>query len=392
MTDKCEEHCKILKAYVDPIVRECIAKNYTEGAPFGYLIMVGGEALNSYLPEDKKICTSDYDLKFVVTPKFTNDDENLRRANSRRLHILENLLKCLSSIKPPKDYKQLYPHMTLLIKDKIREMIVEGNKVYTIDPDTQKKDNFFYRFNKVFTVKLAYQYKDEPIADFTLIDVGLYYRIPEEEPYYNFMTSKIYDTFLQNPFYKTIPIPFEVKNNIRIPVLPYILVDNFRMILFATDFMTVYKGNEEKIKFFTKKLAGYEKKMNVILEEYKQKGNKGEIKPSSNRNIKDILQDIIESIDESINLYKPLAPLNALCYREEGKSNYSKILQSHKECDKKYLNDLNHFYSVYHKTLKYISELMPSHKYQPKTKFKPNFHHHKNPKSRSKSKSRSKNN
>lgn len=388
--DDKEKHHKKLKEYVDPIVRDCISKNYSIGAPFGYLIMVGGEALNYYLPEDKKVPTSDYDLKFVVTPKFTNDDENLKKANLRRLYILNNMINCLSNIKPPKGYTKLYPHMTLLVKDKIRKMVIEGNKIYTIDEETGEKDNFYYRYNKIFTIKLAYQYKDEPLNDFTLVDIGLYYRLPEEEPYYNFMTSKIYDTFLQKPFYKTLPMPFEVHNNIRIPILPYILVDNFRMILFAYDFMTVYEGNEEKIAFFTKKLAGYEKKMKIILDEYKKNDELCNRRGSSGRDIRIILNDVISSINDSIALYRPLAPLNALCYREKGKTNYIKILQSHKECDKKYIRDLEYFYSIYQKTLKFISELMPCHKFQPKTTFKPKFNLNKNLKSKSRSKSRSK--
>ena len=82
----------VLKNYIDPLVRRCVSNHYSTG-PIGYIIMVGGEALNHHLSPGKRVITSDYDLKFVVTPSFTDSDENLRRANVRRLYMLKDLLR-----------------------------------------------------------------------------------------------------------------------------------------------------------------------------------------------------------------------------------------------------------------------------------------------------------
>ena len=359
------QHERYLKSYVDPIVRECVGRHYSTG-PVGYLLMVGGEALNHHLPPEMQVVTSDYDLKLVVTPKFTNTEENLRKANVKRLYLLKDLKNCLSSMQPPPGYKSLFPRMTILFKDTVRELEIEGSRVFMIDPETGAKIPFVYRFNKVFTIKLVYalenQPEDEPHEEFTLIDLGLYYRLPPTEPYYNFLTKKIYDTFLYPPFSRPIPVPFVVDSNkIRYPILPYILVDNFRMILFANDFLTLYKDNPAKIDFFKSKLAGYNKKLKMILEYFKDGYNKPIL---SNRSIQEIVKDVEREIRRTVSLYEPLVPLNALCYREEGKYYFTPELQSDKKgCDQKYLDKLDTFYEAYNRTLHVINELMPPRGY-----------------------------
>lgn len=373
-----KQHVIELKDHVDPVVRRCIAENYNQG-PMGYLIMVGGEALNYHLPKNRQVQTADYDLKFVVSPRYTDDEENLRRANVKRLHIIQNLLKCLSHVKPPKGYKKLYPRLTLLFQDSVRELRIEGSKIFMIHPETGEERPFYYRYNKVFTLKLVYQPENNktskktieeelPLDEFTLIDIGLYYRLPENEPFYNFMTNRIYNTFLEPPFSRPIPVPFDVEDNngqkIRYPILPYILVDNFRMLLFANDFLHIYKDNQSKIEFFQDKLKGYHRKMNIVLDEFSKTSKRRKI--ISTRQNSDIVKDIKTQINRTVKLYEPLAALNALCYREEGKYYYTTELQKHQKCDQKYLDNLDEFYDEYYKTLNLISELMPP--YEPNIK------------------------
>lgn len=360
-------HEQRLKRHADETVRKCIAENYHTG-PMGYLIMVGGEALNFHLPEDKKVKTADFDLKFVVTPKFSDSEENLRKANVKRLYIARDLVECLKKLKPPAGYKKLEPRLTLLFNDIVHDVRLDGHRVYVTNPETGEERFTVYRFNKVFTIKLRYIPNDRKTeSEFTLIDLGLYYRLPAEEPFYNFMTNTIYNTFLNPPFSRPIPVPFVIKDKIRFPILPYILVDNARMMLFAEDFLNLYKGNEKKIPFFESKLKGYQKKLNIILGEF-----------SKREENKKLVEQIEKQISKVVKIYKPLAKKNIICYREEGRFNFTTVLQKKPGCDDKYLADLDDFFAEYHSMLKMINELMPE--YRPR----------KRSKQRSKSRSKSK--
>lgn len=344
--DKNEKHQRLLKDYLAPYVKECISENYHTG-PMGYLLMVGGEALNYHLPAKQKVDTSDFDLKFVVTPRFTDLEDDLKRANVKRLFVAHSLLQCLQNkkIKAPKGYQDLTFRLTLLQKDQVKQIEIEGPRVFMIDPETKEKVPIFYRFNKMFTIKAGYQHSSMKTRDeFTLIDIGLYYRYPPNEPYYNFLTHKIYNTFLYPPFSRGIPVPFVVEDKIRYPILPYILVDNFRMILFANDFLHIYMDKEHQ-EFFKKKLKNYHKKMKVILDQYSD--SKYDVKK------------VKTQIDQTVKLYEPLAKLNAKCYREEGKFNFTTIPQNYPECDDKYHKKLDKFLEEYQKTLELISTLMP---------------------------------
>lgn len=342
-----EYHEKRLKRHVESVVRKCIAENYHTG-PMGYLIMVGGEALNFHLPEDKQVETADFDLKYVVVPKFSEKEEDLRRANVKRLYLAKSLVDCLNQVEPPKGYQTLYPRITMLFRDLVHSVRIDGHRVYVTNPETGEERPVVYRFNKVFTIKLVYQPNDRKTeSEFTLIDLGLFYRLPEQEPFYNFMTNTIYNTMLGSPFERPIPIPFVIKDKIRYPILPYILVDNVRMILFANDFLNLYKGNEKKIAFFESKLKGYRRKLKMILEEL---GKRYQMKT------------IEKQIEKVVKLYQPLARLNVICYREEGRFNYTTVLQKqYAECDEKYLGDLDEFFKEYHQFLGLVNEIMPEY-------------------------------
>lgn len=356
-----DQHEKKLKDHVDQIVRKCIANNYHTG-PMGYLVMVGGEALNFHLPEKQRVQTADFDLKFVVSPKFTDTDSNLRKANVRRLFIANKLFRCLQSVQPPSGYSKLYPRLTMLFNNVVHDVRIDGHRVYVTNPETGEERFTVYRFNKIFTIKLNYQLENQKKEhEFTLIDIGLFYRLPEQEPYYNFLSNTIYDTFLKKPFQKRIPIPYNVGENIRYPILPYILVDNFRMMLLANDFLHVYQDDQERIDFFKLKLKGYRRKLEMILREIDQryassKRSRSRQTPSKKEKRQSkFLNQIEENIQKTIKMYQPLARKNAICYREEGRFNFTTVLQSHlDECDQNYLDQLDQFFDQYYDTLKLI--------------------------------------
>jgi hypothetical protein len=311
--------------------------------------MVGGEALNYHLSPDKRVITSDYDLKFVVTPNFTDSDESLRRANVKRLYILKDLFTCLKSVEVPQGYYEFYPRMSVLFKDVVQDLEIDGHRVTMINPITGQRTPFVYRFNKVFTIKMVYrETKTSDLVEFTLIDLGLYYRLPETEPYYNFLSRTIYDTFLNKPFEKQIPMPYVVDDKkMRYPTLKYILVDTFRMILFANDFLEVYKDNQAKVEFFTGKLAGYHRKLKLILSHVVDK------KPNQAKHI----EQLTKQMERTVEAYVPLIPLNAICFREKDKANFITRLQNNKECNEEYLKNLEQFHDKYHKTLEMVQEL-----------------------------------
>jgi hypothetical protein len=352
VVDSDKEKQIMLKNYIDPLLRKCVGRHYNTG-PIGYLIMVGGEALNHHLSPDARVITSDYDLKFVVTPNFTDTEENLRRANVKRLYMLKDLFNCLKSVEPPKGFYEFYPRMTVLFKDVIQDLEIDGHKVSMVNPVTGQKTPFVYRFNKVFTIKMVYKEKEnsEPV-EFTLIDLGLYYRLPETEPYYNFLSKTIYDTFLKRPFHKGIPMPYVTdENKIRYPTLKYMIVDTFRMILFANDFLEIYKDNQAKIEHFTAKLAGYHRKLKLILQHVIDKED------NSGKKANLLIDRLYGEMEKTILAYVPLIPLNALCFREKDKANFTSQLQDYKECNQEYLNNLDNFNNQYQKTLEIIQQL-----------------------------------
>jgi hypothetical protein len=126
----------------------------------------------------------------------------------------------------------------------------------------------------------------------------------------------------------------------------------------------------------------------MILEHFKDAYKEPII---SNRSIPEIIKDVEREIRKTVSLYEPLVPLNALCYREEGKYYFTPDFQSDKKgCDKKYLDKLDIFYEAYNRTLHVINELMPPRGYLGKDrKSKPRSRSRSKSRSRSRSKSRS---
>lgn len=417
---------QIIKHHLDNYVKNCLQRSYNSGK-LGYVTLVGGSALNHYLSGYEEIVTSDYDLKFVVMPQFTEDEADLRRANVKRLYLAKDLTNCLKSSPDPKEIR-IHPQLIVRVGNVPVPIKIEGSKIIITDPKTGQERPFLYRFNKIFTIRLAYQFTDpnkrlrtaeerssssknkshsknkssskhrsnskshskskskggsqptydqsphdstqlpekfdqtRPIYYYDFVDVGLFYRMTDTEPFYNFMTRQMYDTMLKEPFNQRIPIPFEVHQGIRYPVPPYLLMDNFRMLHFAQDFLAVYKDDPARIQHFKKKIKGYQRKMNIILD-YLQ-NQEGHTKSQINK--------IAEEIKKSLHLYEPLAMTNSICYREEGKINYTMNYQEDKkECTPEYLEKLKEFYNQYHQALKAINQLMPH--YRPGKKVNQHF-------------------
>lgn len=324
-------HEPILKEYVSKIVYDCFADNYNTGKEC-YLLVIGGEAINHYIPNKKdKVATSDFDLKLVVNPEFTKDEETLKSINVKRLKIIRKLMQCLSKITPPPGYEALYPKLAIKVHDQPRFIYLEGNKLFWVDPVTGEEKFIYYALNKVFTILLCYQLKKDPITyGFGLIDLSLFYKKPHDFSYFG---AKIYEAFLNSPFDKKIPIPFVVHNNVRFPTLPYLLHDTYRMILISLDNLSINKDNPEKIVFWNSKIEKYWQKLIVIINIMKQK------------NPPTIMEDVAKAAKKCFENYKPLAFLNMLCFRTG--IVYSTEMKELPECDDKYKKELANFENCY---------------------------------------------
>lgn len=336
---------KLIKIHYENIIKQCISKNYSLGKDIGYLIIIGGEALNHYLDSNNKIATSDFDLKFIVKPNITNNDEQLRKANSIRLKIAQNIFNCLNQyVKPNIDkVEDFRVELTLLEKNKTKLIQTKGSYVWLIDSNNpNNKKRIVYKYNKIFTIKTFYKF-DNVKYEYGMVDIGLYYRLQPTEPRYNFLTNTIYNTFLNPPFNYDIPMPYVTENYIRYPILKYLLVDTFRMLLFVNDFFVIYKDDPVKIEFYTKKYKSYKKKLWKIFEIYKDK----------NINISNIAKEIKQVVEK----YEPLAQLNVICYREVGQIYYVNDLQTWQECDETYIQNLEQFNKIYQSLLSQISKL-----------------------------------
>lgn len=341
-SNKKEETELYLKDYVSDDVYDCLSNYYNIGRE-AYITVIGGEAINYYLPKNEKIKTGDFDLKFVVNPEFTTEESDLFKVNVKRLKVVNGLLKCLNSIRPPKNYHQLYPKLAIKIRNEPRIVYSEGAKMFYVDPFTGEEKFFFYSPNKVFTILLYYQKSSkDPLDNFGLLDLSLFYRRPKG---YSFFGAKIYDSFLKPPFNKKVPIPFKAEDNIRYPTLPFMLFDNFRMSLIALDNLETSKDNSEMVKFWTKKLDKYWIKVNILLNAIEKRDNDS-----------DKIEKVEKQMRNTYKLYQPLAFLNMLCYRE-GVVYTDKLNDDKKECDSSYLKDLKEFEESYLRTGELVNEL-----------------------------------
>ena len=171
--DKTRE--RFLKDSVSDVVYKCLRQYYRTGK-YGYLTVIGGEAINFYLSKENKLDTADYDLKFVVNPEFIKKDEDLRRANALRLRIVRSLMHCLGSIKTPSKYHDIYPKLAILIQQQPRFVYIDDNKLFVVDPRTGGERFFHYNFNKVFKILLYYRYgtKRSQLKYLELVDLSLF--------------------------------------------------------------------------------------------------------------------------------------------------------------------------------------------------------------------------
>lgn len=339
------EHEPILKDYVSNIVNKCFANNYNTGKEC-YLLVIGGEAINHYIPNKKdKISTADFDLKLVVNPEFTKDEETLKTINVRRLKIVRRLMQCLSNLPVPKGYTELYPKLTIKIHDQRRYVYSEGNKLFWVDPISGEEKFLYYALNKVFSILLCYQLasdkgKNPTTYGFGLIDLSLFYKKPHDFSYFG---AKIYESFLNPPFNKKVPIPFIVHNNVRYPTLQYLLSDTYRMALISLDNLAINKDNPEKIEFWTSKVEKYWKKLDVLVNIVKK------------QNPAELVDDFVRAAKKCFENYKPLAFMNMLCFRTG--IVYSTEMKELPECDAKYKKELMAFEACYNEVSNKIMKL-----------------------------------
>jgi hypothetical protein len=327
-----------LKNYVSPVIYNCLRNVYDRELKYGYVMLIGGEAINQYLPDDKKVLTSDFDIKYVVHEQY-NDDIYLKKANSARMRIMIEILKCLQEMKPPKGYKLFYPKLGLIFHPFFRIIYRDDKRgyLYQVCPKTGEEVGVNYKFNKVFKIKIYYQ-KDDELLDFDILDCGLFYRKTDA---YSFFERTIYDTFMRAPFNMTIPVPFNVRDRLRIAKLKYLILDNFRMVLIMNDMLIKNKSNPVDLEKAEKKIPNYWLKVNNMLS------------TMSNTNKIDTLQQKMKDVEE---LYKPLAYYNFLCYSNDNLKYGTQLLKK-EGCDETYVKNLNEFKKKYLEIYNYIAKL-----------------------------------
>ncbi len=320
-----------LKGLVYDQVYECLSQHYNTGK-LGYVTMIGGEAINHYL--DHKIETGDFDLKFVVNPEYTDKEDDIRKINIIRLKVIKSLLKCLHNLKTPKGYEYVYPKLAIKVRNKAAIVYLEENKLFYVDQRTGEEKFMFYKENKVFTILLFYKPIKKKEQFFGLIDLSLFYRRPKA---YSYFGTRIYDTFLNKPFNQKNPIPYIIDQRIRYPTINYLLFDNFRMIFISLDNLVIHKDEPDEIKKWNTKLGKYWDKVNIMIKLVKANNN------------------LTNQMKKTFDLYKPLAHLNMLCYREDWV--YTPKLQDKPECDDQYLKQLKEFEDNFFKVAQLINSI-----------------------------------
>ena len=147
------------------------------------------------------------------------------------------------------------------------------------------------------------------------------------------------------PFNKKIPIPFIVKDNLRIPTLPYLLLDNFKMSLINLDLLTgVDPNNQPDIDRLKNKISRYWLKVAKMFDLLK------------NKNSKELLNQLNRAMKHTFELYQPLSFTNAICFRLNN-AIYIKKLQEKPECSPEYVQKLADFRSAYLNVANIISKL-----------------------------------
>jgi hypothetical protein len=335
-----------LKEHLSPIVYKCLAKFYKTGK-YGYLSVIGGEAVNAYLVGKDKVSTNDFDVKFVVNPEFTKTEEDLMRANAMRLRVTRGIYECLQQMEPPKGFKLIYPKLCIKMHPNTHLIYLDEGRMFYVDKLTGEEKFTHYNTNKTFKIILYYQYEDEPLAQFDLMDIGLFY--PKKLAYHYFEDQeRLYDTFLKAPFNKTVPIPFIVKNDVRIPTMMFVLYDTFRMILIAMDMTNIFKDSPEELARWRDKIPRTWDKLNKILAVLTK------INDSA------LMKELAEAINKTTKLYEPLAYYNMFCHKND-KNVYEKAILEEKkkspDCAKIYVDRVNEFLEQLSKTEQLMAKL-----------------------------------
>lgn len=332
-------------------ILNCLKLNYNTDK-YGYIVLVGGEAINYYLPSNLQTDTSDFDIKFVVNPDFNSEDD-LKKANIRRFNIMNKIINCLSNLHLDSCHT-LYAKLGIKIKDKPVIIYQEGHKLFSVNKQTGEEKLYYYTLDKVFSIIIYYKINSEdPLKNFGILDMSLFY---QKDHGYSFFATKIYKTYLQPPFNSKYPLPFIINDNIRIATLKHMLIDNFRMTLISLDNLFLLKDNLEKVAFWNNKIVKYQSRIILMLQLF------------SKNNSQNIIQQINNHMNDTFNTYQHLVEQNSICFRSDPTNSgrppvYVDKLQSQiiscnldykKKIDK--LNDqLLDFYTLVHKLHKYVS-------------------------------------
>lgn len=274
----------ILKTHYTPVILNCAAE-FSAPNYLGYLILLGGEALNHYLTD--KIVTYDFDFKFVVTSK------KIYESNIKRMHIANKMVKCLNQALIPQTsgnipgttinaYQDLRFVLTIKQKDEYVPLHVDGNRTYLIDKKTGKPSNkiFPYKYNKNFAIRLYYKkVGSKKEKEFSIIDVGLKYDIPEDETVFNFFARNMYKTFKKDIFKRINPhrdpIPYIMVNKIRYPKLIFLLYELFTLYLIYSGGlqMAILMNDEDNKKLSEEKIVKYKQRLDAIYKIYKKRNS-----------------------------------------------------------------------------------------------------------------------
>ena len=386
---------KDVKSFYDDYIQKCIRRQFNYESDYGYVIVLGGEALNHYFPTE----TSDYDVKFVIYPKgkiktdlYDNFNkrypEFLKTVNMIRLDIADDIYTCLKRLPQPTktSFKDVKFKLTLIQKTKDEshydEIMREEKRYKTASGKFKKKKGFkvflpkrnfktgelisgqkvqtIYKFNKNFAIRIEYKDDDNITHEFSIVDVGLKYDIPKGEKIYNFFGRKIFNTFLDEKFIKDIhqikrqkyrilnthkvPIPYIVDRGIRYPKLEYLLYETFVLRLIFIH-QSSFTTDQECIDKNKDKIRKYSLRLEHMYQYFRDNGY---------NNIIDKIKDSIENTTHKFEIIKDYI---VYCYSTNGKGViFKKTSNIFEECDDpNFLNWLMQFRTQYDYTLYLIS-------------------------------------
>lgn len=363
-----------IKNFLEKTIFECLDK-YKINNKKGHLVITGGSALNYYLINTTSgiIPTSDYDIKLVVVPEYTKNDDILYELNIIRFKIVLGIMNCLKkklsktyinkknnifgfksfnknddNTKSIEGITNIYPKLGITLgKDNFTLVYLEGGKMFYVNPFTGEEQFKYYEKNKVFKIRIFYM-KNGINKSFDLMDIGMEYKKPDGE-FYSFLGSTIYDTFLKEPFNNNISIPYiklKPYNNINIASFKWLLFDTIRMLTITLDGITVYldSGKNDDANELIKKLNRYCIKVFRLFDCI----NDNKIK-----------NELTKLTYELFRLYKPLAYINMVCYSglmTYGNYKYNNFPIDFEKC--KNIVELDEFMKVYDKIKHIINSIV----------------------------------